>query len=229
MSYAFLVVLGLGVGIFILILLVVVGMYNGLVRARNETKNSWAQIDVQLKRRHDLIPNLVETVKGYAAHESKTLESVIAARTQAVAAPTVDARIAAEGQLSQALSRLMVVTEQYPDLKANQNFLALQEELTSTENKIGFARQAFNDAATDYNNKREVFPAAMVAGTFGFSEAALLEAAQAERDEQGSHAGDDPPRPPAIAFDRLPHGGLRTSLGGPAAPSRPTPGRAAPA
>jgi LemA protein len=175
MSYAFLVVLGLGVGIFILILLVVVGMYNGLVRARNETKNSWAQIDVQLKRRHDLIPNLVETVKGYAAHESKTLESVIAARTQAVAAPTVDARIAAEGQLSQALSRLMVVTEQYPDLKANQNFLALQEELTSTENKISFARQAYNDAATGYNIRLETFPSNLIAGNFGFKPEPLFQ------------------------------------------------------
>src|SRR5678816_2595705 len=106
--------IGLGVFLFIIVLvLIVAGMYNGLVRARNETKNSWAQIDVQLKRRHDLVPNLVETVKGYASHESKTLESVIAARSQAVAAPTVDARIAAEGQLSQALGRLMVVTEQY--------------------------------------------------------------------------------------------------------------------
>ncbi len=175
MGPALLVVVALVVGLIFLAILVVVGMYNGLVRARNETKNSWAQIDVQLKRRHDLIPNLVETVKGYAAHESKTLESVIAARSQAVSAPTTDARIAAEGQLSQALSRLMVVTEQYPDLKANQNFLALQEELTSTENKISFARQAYNDAATSYNTRIETFPSNLIAGNFGFKPEPLFQ------------------------------------------------------
>ena len=172
----FVIALGVGVVFLVLILVAIVaGMYNGLVRARNETKNSWAQIDVQLKRRHDLVPNLVETVKGYASHESKTLESVIAARSQAVAAPTVDARIAAEGQLSQALGRLMVVTEQYPDLKANQNFLALQEELTSTENKIGFARQAYNDAATTYNTRIETFPSNVIAGNFGFKSEPLFQ------------------------------------------------------
>ena len=160
---------------FFFLIAFVVGMYNSLVRGRNETKNSWAQIDVQLKRRHDLVPNLVETVKGYASHESKTLESVIAARSQAVAAPTVDARIAAEGQLSQALGRLMVVTEQYPDLKANQNFLALQEELTSTENKISFARQAYNDSATSYNTRIETFPSNVIAGNFGFKPEPLFQ------------------------------------------------------
>jgi len=172
------IVIAMGVGVVFLVLIlvaIVAGMYNGLVRARNETKNSWAQIDVQLKRRHDLIPNLVETVKGYASHESKTLESVIAARSQAVAAPTVDAKIAAEGQLSQALGRLMVVTEQYPDLKANQNFLALQEELTSTENKITFARQAYNDAATTYNTRIETFPSNVIAGNFGFKPEPLFQ------------------------------------------------------
>jgi LemA protein len=175
MSGVVLIVFGLGVGVVVLVGLILVGMYNGLVRARNETKNSWAQIDVQLKRRHDLIPNLVETVKGYAAHESKTLESVIAARSQAVAAPTVDAKIAAEGQLSQALGRLMMVTEQYPDLKANQNFLALQEELTSTENKISFARQAYNDTATGYNTRLETFPTNLIAGNFGFKPEPLFQ------------------------------------------------------
>jgi LemA protein len=176
MPLTILIVLGVGVVLLVLILVAIVaGMYNGLVRARNETKNSWAQIDVQLKRRHDLIPNLVETVKGYASHESKTLESVIAARSQAVAAPTVDAKIAAEGQLSQALGRLMVVTEQYPDLKANQNFLALQEELTSTENKITFARQAYNDAATTYNTRIETFPSNVIAGNFGFKPEPLFQ------------------------------------------------------
>jgi len=176
MGGALIGVIVLGIGLFVVVvILVLAGMYNGLVRARNEAKNSWAQIDVQLKRRHDLIPNLVETVKGYAAHESKTLESVIAARTQAVSAPTVDARIAAEGQLSQALSRLMVVTEQYPDLKANTNFLALQEELTSTENKISFARQAYNDAVTGYNTRLETFPSNIIAGNFGFKPEPLFQ------------------------------------------------------
>lgn len=180
------IVIIFGAGIFFLVIVlvaIVAGMYNGLIRGRNEAKNSWAQIDVQLKRRHDLIPNLVETVKGYAAHESKTLESVIAARSQAVAAPTVDAKIAAEGQLSQALGRLMVVTEQYPDLKANQNFLALQEELTSTENKITFARQAYNDAATSYNIRIETFPSNVIAGNFGFKPEPLFQIAD-EKERQ---------------------------------------------
>ena len=169
MTGAIIAMFALGVGLFIVILvLFVAGMYNGLVRSRNETKNAWAQIDVQLKRRCDLVPNLVETVKGYAKHESSTLEGVIAARSRAVAAPNTDERIKAEGELSQALGRLMVLTENYPDLKANQNFLGLQEELTSTENKIAFARQAYNDAAMTYNTKIETFPSNLVAGNFGF-------------------------------------------------------------
>jgi len=176
MGGAVIAMVALGIGLFIVILvLAVAGMYNGLVRSRNETKNAWAQIDVQLKRRHDLIPNLVETVKGYAKHEQGTLQGVIAARAAAVGAGTVDAKIAAEGQLSQALSRLMVVTEQYPDLKANTNFLGLQEELTSTENKIAFARQAYNDAAMTYNTKTETFPSNMVAGNFGFKPEPLFQ------------------------------------------------------
>ena len=171
-----LVILMAGVFGFILVLgLIVAGIYNGLVRGRNETKNSWAQIDVQLKRRHDLIPNLVETVKGYAKHEQGTLQSVIAARAAAVGAGTVDARIAAEGQLTQALGRLMVVTESYPDLKANQNFLGLQEELTSTENKIAFSRQAYNDAAMTYNTRIESFPSNLIAGNFGFKPEPLFQ------------------------------------------------------
>ena len=158
-----------------------IGIYNGLVRARNETKNAWAQIDVQLKRRHDLVPNLVETVKGYAKHESETLENVIKARNAAVSAQGPAAAGAAEGMLSAALGKPFALSEAYPDLKANQNFLALQEELTSTENKIGFARQAYNDAATQYNNKREVFPANLISG--GFKEAELFEIEfAAERD-----------------------------------------------
>jgi LemA protein len=180
-------------GVALLFVLWLVGVYNGLVVALNRVKNAFAQIDVQLKRRYDLIPNLVETVKGYMAHERETLDAVIKARNSAVAAeqkvaanPSDPAAVKelnqAESQLTGTLGRLFALSEAYPDLKANQNMLALQEELTSTENKIGFARQAFNDAATAYNNKRQVFPAVMVAGMFGFTEAALLEAEQGERE-----------------------------------------------
>jgi LemA protein len=145
-----------------------VAMYNTLVRFRNQVKNAWSQIDVQLKRRHDLIPNLVETVRGYAAHEKSTLENVIQARNQASAASGVADRMAAEQGLSGALGRLMMVAEQYPDLQANQNFLALQEELTSTENKIGFSRQLYNDNVLSYNNKTETFPSNLVSNMFHF-------------------------------------------------------------
>ncbi len=171
-----------------------VGVYNGLVKLRNRYKNAFSQIDVQLKRRYDLIPNLVETVKGYLKHESQTLEAVVRARGAAVGASqqaaaqpgdvaAMEKLNAAEGALTGALGRLLVVCEAYPDLKANQNMLALQEELTSTENKIGFARQGYNDAATQYNTKREVFPSNIVAGIFNFGEAALFEIAdQGERE-----------------------------------------------
>jgi len=163
-----------------------VGIYNGLVTARNAFKNAFAQIDVQLTRRYDLIPNLVEVAKGYLKHERETLEAVIQARAAAVnglaaakARPGDDAAMAqlgaAEGGLAGALSRLMVVAEAYPDLKANQNMMQLSEELTSTENRIAFARQAYNDSVMAYNNKREVFPSNLVAGAFGFVHAALLE------------------------------------------------------
>jgi len=183
------VILGIG----LLLALWLMGIYNGLVVARNRFQNAFAQIDVQLKRRYDLIPNLVEAVKGYMGHERETLEAVIKARNSAFAAeqkvaanPSNAAAVKelnqAETQLGGALGRLFALSEAYPDLKANQNMLALQEELTSTENKISFARQAFNDAATAYNNKREVFPTVMVANMFGFTQAALLEAAQAERE-----------------------------------------------
>jgi LemA protein len=158
-----LVVLGL-VAVFL------VGLYNGLVRARNEVKNAWSQIDVQLKRRHDLIPNLVETVKGYAAHERGTLDAVVKARQQAIAASGNVAEAAkAENALSQTLRSLFAVAEAYPDLKANQNFLALQEELASTENKIGFARQYYNDSAMRFKNRVEVFPSNIFANMFGFA------------------------------------------------------------
>jgi LemA protein len=170
-----LVVFG-GLFFFALIIVVwVIGVYNSLVGLRNMVKNAWAQIDVQLKRRHDLIPNLVETVKGYAKHESGTLEAVIAARNQAVKATSIEDSIKAEQQLGGALGRLMVVMEAYPDLKANQNFLSLQEELTSTENKIGFARQYYNDEVMKYNTRLESFPANMVAGPFQFKPATFFE------------------------------------------------------
>jgi len=164
----------------------VVGVYNGLVRARNAFRNAFAQIDVQLQRRFDLIPNLVETAKGYLSHERETLEAVIAARGAAVSGlaaakanpgdPAAMAELAnAQGALNGALGRLLVVAEAYPDLKANQNMMQLTEELTSTENKVAFARQAYNDSVMAYNNKREVFPSSVVAGMFNFTQAALLE------------------------------------------------------
>lgn len=164
----------------------VVGMYNGLVTLRNRFKNAFAQIDVQLKRRYDLIPNLVETVKGYMKYERATLEAVISARNaassaaaRAAANPADGAAIqglaSAEGALSGTLGKLFALAESYPDLKANQNMLQLQEELTSTENKVAFARQAYNDAVMVYNTKREVFPSSVIAGMFNFAEARLFE------------------------------------------------------
>ena len=161
-------------------------MYNGLVRARNGYRNAFAQIDVQLIRRHDLIPNLVETAKGYIKHERETLEAVVKARTAAVSAQAAAAGAPGEpgamGQLSgaenvltQALGRLFALAEAYPDLKANQNMMQLSEELTSTENRVAFARQAYNDTVMAYNNRREVFPSSLIARTFGFTQAALFE------------------------------------------------------
>jgi LemA protein len=153
-----------------------VGLYNGLVRLRNQVKNAWSQIDVQLKRRYDLIPNLVETVKGYASHERETFESVTKARQQAInVSGSVAEQAKAENFLSQTLRSLFAVAEAYPDLKANQNFLALQEELTSTENKISFARQYYNDAALNLNNKVEMFPSNIVASMFNFAKAEFFE------------------------------------------------------
>jgi LemA protein len=171
-------------GIVVLLILILVGIYNSLVRARNQVKNAWAQIDVQLKRRFDLIPNLVETVKGYMKHERETLEAVTKARNlaQQVAASGAGERAKAEGELGAALSRLIAVAERYPDLKANQNFLALQEELTSTENKISFSRQFYNDSVLKYNNQIQMFPSNMVAGMFGFSASEFFETTEeAER------------------------------------------------
>jgi len=156
------------IGVGVLLLLYVIGTYNGLIRRRNRIENAWSQIDVQLKRRHDLIPNLVETAKGYMAHERETLTAITDARSRAMGAGTVHDKGAAEAQLSGAISRFLVSVENYPDLKANTNFLALQEELTSTENKISFARQAYNDAVLFFNNKIEMFPSNVIAGMFNF-------------------------------------------------------------
>ncbi|MFC1924615.1 LemA family protein [Chloroflexota bacterium] len=164
-------IVGIVIGVIVvLLILFVVVQYNGLVGKRNEKDNAWSQIDVQLKRRHDLIPNLIETVKGYAAHERQTLEAVTTARNLAQSAigKGVGAQSQAETGLSGALSRLLAVAENYPDLKANQNFLALQEELSSTENKIAFSRQYYNDSILRYNNKVQMFPSNIVAGMTGF-------------------------------------------------------------
>lgn len=153
----------------------VVGIFNSLVRLRNQVKNAWSQIDVQLKRRHDLIPNLVDTAKGYMTHERETLENITKARNLATQASGVGDQAKAEGQLGQALSSFFVVVENYPDLKANQNFLALQEELASTENKIGFSRQFYNDQVLGFNNKIQMFPSNIIAGMFNFKEAEFFE------------------------------------------------------
>ena len=174
------------VGIIVLLIVFVIGIYNGLVTARNGYKNAFAQIDVQLTRRHDLIPNLVETAKGYLAHERGTLEAVITARNAAVAglkaaaanpgdAAAVQQLAGAENMLTGALGKLFALAEAYPDLKANRNMMQLSEELTTTENKVAFARQAFNDSVMGYNNKRETFPGNLIAGSFGFLPAQLLE------------------------------------------------------
>jgi len=181
-----LVFIGGFIAVLVILLLWIVAVYNGLVTHRNRYKNAFAQIDVQLKRRYELIPNLVEAVKGYMKHEATTLEAVIAARNAAfgasnkAAADPTDGRCIkdlnrAEGELSSALGRLMVVVEQYPDLKASQNMISFQEELTSTENKVAFSRQAFNDSVMTYNTAREVFPSNIIAGMFNFSEASLFE------------------------------------------------------
>jgi LemA protein len=192
MSSGWITVIVIG-GLLLLLILWAVSVYNGLVVGRNRYKNAFAQIDVQLKRRHDLIPNLIECVKGYMGHEKGTLEAVIQARNSALSAgqkaaanpgePQAMKELSqAEAQLGGAVGRLFALAEAYPDLKANQNMLSLQEELTSTENKIGFARQAFNDAVMTFNNQRQVVPTVFVANLFGFTEAALLEAAPTERE-----------------------------------------------
>lgn len=180
-----LIILGGLILVAIIVVAMAVGVYNKLVTMRNRYKNAYAQIDVQLKRRYDLIPNLVETAKGYIKHERETLEAVTKARniayvaSQAAASNPGDSGAvknlaAAEAGLSGTLSRLMMVSEQYPDLKANQNMMQLTEELTSTENKISFARQAYNDSVMTYNTDREVFPSSLIAGMFNFTPAELF-------------------------------------------------------
>jgi LemA protein len=167
--------------IVIIILLWIVGAYNSLVSLRNRVKDQWAQIDVQLKRRFDLIPNLVETVKGYAKHESETLENVVKARNTYMSATTPDDKMKANGELTQAISKLFALSESYPDLKANQNFIDLQNQLNDTENKIASARQFYNDTVLQYNNKVETFPNNIVANLFHFVKEAFFEANDTER------------------------------------------------
>ena len=162
-------------GLIVIIIISFIGMYNSLVKLRNQVKNAWSQIDVQLKRRHDLIPNLIETVKGYMTHERETFESITNARSQAMSANTVGEKSAAESMLGGALGRLQIAVEAYPDLKANTNFMALQEELSSTENKISYSRQAYNDQVLFFNNKIQMFPSNIIAGMFNFHESEFFE------------------------------------------------------
>jgi LemA protein len=164
------------------LVLYVIVVYNRLIRSRNQIENSWSQIDVQLKRRLDLIPNLIETVKGYASHERATLEAVITARNAAIAAPdTPAAQSAVENQLTGALRQLFALGEAYPDLKANQNFLALQEELTATEGRVAYARQFYNDSVLKYNNKLQVFPTVVIAKMLNFERREYFQADEAAR------------------------------------------------
>ncbi|MCK4913078.1 MAG: LemA family protein [Planctomycetes bacterium] len=161
--------------IVVLLILSIIGIYNALVQLRNQVDNSWSQIDVQLKRRYDLIPNLIETAKGYMQHERETFEAITKARSEAMGAKNVADTAKAEGALGQALSNFMLVVENYPDLKANQNFLALQEELTGTENRISFSRQSYNDQVLFFNNKIQMFPSSIIAGMFNFGKRDFFE------------------------------------------------------
>jgi LemA protein len=169
--------------VVVLLVLYLIAAYNGLVRSRNQVDNAWSQIDVQLKRRIDLIPNLVETVKAYAAHEKSTLEAVINARNAAIAAPnTPGGQAAADNQITGALRQLFALGEAYPDLKANQNFLALQEELTATEGRVAYARQFYNDSVLGYNNKLQAFPTVILANMFKFDKREYFETDEAARE-----------------------------------------------
>ncbi|MCP4571508.1 MAG: LemA family protein [bacterium] len=170
-------------GLIVVVIVWVVGIYNGLVRLRNQVKEAWAQVDVQLKRRFDLIPNLMETVKGYMSHERETLEAVTQARAAVAGAGSIPERMQAESGLAGALGKLMVTVEAYPDLKASANFMQLQEELTSTENKISFARQFYNQAVMSMNNKVEMFPGNIIAGMFNFAKETFFEVTEEEQRE----------------------------------------------
>ena len=176
-------------GIWIVLIIIavfaflVIGMYNSLIQLRNRSDNAWAQVDVQLKRRYDLIPNLVETVKGYAAHEKETFQNVTEARSHAIGAGTVGEQSKAENMLSGALKSLFAVAESYPDLKANQNFMMLQEELAGTESKIAYARQFYNDTVMKFNTKQQVFPSNIIANMFSFQEKEYFEIEEAEAKE----------------------------------------------
>ena len=175
------IVLLILIGLAVIIGLWLLAMYNGLVRLKNRIESAWSQIDVQLQRRYDLIPNLVETVKGYASHEKETLERVIQARNQAINTQGVANQAQAENVISGALKSLFALSEAYPDLKANQNFLALQEELSGTEGKIAYARQFYNDSVQSYNTKTQTFPTALLASRFGFKQREYFEADDTSR------------------------------------------------
>lgn len=168
--------------VLVILVLLVISTYNNLVKLRNKVKDQWSQIDVLLKRRADLIPNLVETVKGYASHEKETLENVIAARNKVVASKTTEEEIKSNGELTAALGRLMAVSESYPELKANTNFINLQDNLKETEDKIQYARQFYNDSVLNYRNKLEMFPSNIIAGVFGFKPEAFFEADETSKE-----------------------------------------------
>jgi LemA protein len=199
------------IGVVVLLVIFVIATYNRLVKLRNRIEAGWAQIDVQLKRRHDLIPNLVETVKGYAGHERQTLEAVIQARQQAVAATGIENQAQAENMLTGALRQLFAVSEAYPDLKANQNFLALQEELTGTEGRIAFSRQFYNEQVLAYDNALETFPTNTIAGMFNFEPKPYFEVEEGARENVRVDFGSETPGTTATP----PEGGAPAS---PAAP-----------
>jgi LemA protein len=199
--------------VIVLLVIYAIALYNGLVQKRNRVDNAWAQIEVQLKRRHDLIPNLVETVKGYAAHERGVFESVTQARAAAVGAQGVAQTAAAEGILTQALGRLFAVAEAYPDLKASTNFLELQTQLSDTENKIAVSRQVYNDTVLTFNNAIQVFPAVLVAGPLGFTKREFFEVEDAAEREvpEVSFQPPAPAQPAAPAAPAPPAGDAPTS------------------